>query len=569
MKKKERLPNLSLQELRKQIVLLTAEQKILAHDTFFAELSQFTGVKIHSQKTTQKLIHWLWESHSENGPPAQLKKLREQLVSLEKNAPLPDPSALLSEEEAAQYLGFSSKNALLTLRKSGLGPPSRRLNGGNQVVYSLSGMNFFLLHGTANPSPPSPQPVSLPSVPDEFSERLAPEFHALQKDFLAFLSAYQTNKTFLFRWGATENRRYWRTEVYPEELIKNWLLENHSDKAYGSVVRFLLETAFLRLSPLPSPKPGIVPTPGTYLLLEKKKEGIHTTAITSDNDKDLMAYGIRFCSPITYDRSAKAETFREFLDLILPVKELQALLQEFVGYTLLSNSDFHVCQVWTGNRASGVTHLANIIRKLHEFVHTVPLSAPLRSKPELLLKSSLVIVDDLSVSADEENLRHLIAGRPVDLRFSKGSYWFYTPVTAKWLLTGQELFPIKDRSDELWKQLSIVPFQETVDLNRANTYEQTVTKKELRGVLNWALEGAQRLLKHGHFTRSKASAKALLDARHVDNSVYWYVQENNPEKNDYLLYKSWAETNGFVPENRIRFERLMKEFSLENKEERT
>ena len=565
MKKKETLFGLSLQELRQQIILLTAEQKILAHDLFFAELSQVAGVKIHSEKTIYKLLHRQWESLSENGLLSQLKKLREQLVSLEKTVSLPDPTVLLSEEEAASYLGFSNKKSLSTLRKSGLGPPSRRLSGGRQVVYSLSDMNFFLLHGTANPSPPSSQPVSLLHVQGEFPEKLAPEWNALQKDFLAFLSHYRTNKTFLFRWGTTENRRYWRTEVYPEELIKNWLLENHSDKAYGSVVRFLLETAIFRLPPLPSPKPGIIPTPETYLLIEKTKGGLQTRALKGENDKDFMPYGIRFCSPITYDPSAKPETFGEFLNQILPVKELQALLQEFVGYTLLSNSNFHVCQVWIGEGASGVKQLANIIRKLHEFFHTVPLSAPLRSKPELLLKSSLVTVDDLSVSADEENLRHLFAGRPVDMRFSKGSASFYAPVTAKWLLSGQELFTIKDRSDELWKQLLIVPFRETIDLNRANTYEQTVTKKELRGVLNWALDGARRLLKHGHFTQSKESAKALLDARYVDNSVYWYVQETNPEGIDYLPYKSWAETNGFAPENRIRFERLMKEFSPEDK----
>ena len=563
MQTKEDTSNFSLHGLRKQIVLLTAEQKVLAHDLYFAELSQVAGVKIYSEKTIYKLLHRQYESLSENGPLSQLKKLREQLVSLEKNAPLPDPSALLSEEEAAGYLGFSSKSSLSNLRKSGLGPPSRRLNGGNQVVYSVSGMNFFLLHGTANPSP---QTASIPLVPEEFLERLSPESDSLQKDFLSFLSDCRTDKTFLFRWKTTEKRSYWRTEVYPEELIMDWLIENHSDKANGSVVRFLLETAIFRLPPLSSPKPGIVPTPGTYLLFEKTKEGIHTRELKGENDEDLMAYGIRFSSPTTYDPSAKAEKFREFLDLILPVKELQKLLQEFVGYTVLSNSDFHVCQVWTGKSASGVKQLANIIRKLHEFVHTVPLSAPLRSKPELLLKSSLVVVDDLSMSADEENFRNLIAGRSVDMRFSKGSYWFYTPVSTKWLLTGQELFTIKDKSDELWKQLLIVPFQETIDLNRANTYEQAVTKKELRGVLNWALEGAQRLLKHGHFTQSKESAKALLDARYVDNSVYWYVQENNPRGIDYLPYKSWSENNGFVPENRIYFERLMKEFSTEEKD---
>lgn len=563
MQTKEAASNFSLHGLRKQIVLLTAEQKVLAHDLYFAELSQVAGVKIYSEKTIYKLLHRQHESLSENGPLSQLKKLQEQLISLEKDASLPDPSALLSEEEAAEYLGFSSKSSLSNLRKSGLGPPSRRLNGGNQVVYSLSSMNFFLLHGTANPSP---QTASIPLVPEEFLERLSPEFDSIRKDFLSFLSDYRTNKTFLFRWGATENRSYWRTEVFPEELIMDWLLKNHSDKAYGKVVRFLLDTAILCLPVLPSPKPGIVPTPGEYLRFKKTKQGIHTTEIKSDNDKDFMPYGIRFCSQTPYDPSAKAEKFREFLDLILPVKELQELLQEFVGYTLLSNSDFHVCQVWIGDSASGVKQLGNIIRKLHDFIHTVPLSALLRSKPELLLKSSLVIVDDLSTSADEESLRNLIAGRSVDMRFSKGSYCFYTPVSAKWILYGQELLRIRDKSDELWKQLLILPFQGRIDLNSANKSEQTVIKNELRGVLNWALEGAKRLLKHEHFTRSKESAKALLDARYVDNSVYWYVQENNPRGIDYLPYKSWSENNGFVPENRIYFERLMKEFSTEEKD---
>lgn len=158
MKKKETLFGLSLQELRQQIILLTAEQKILAHDLFFAELSQVAGVKIHSEKTIYKLLHRQWESLSENGLLSQLKKLREQLVSLEKTVSLPDPTVLLSEEEAASYLGFSNKKSLSTLRKSGLGPPSRRLSGGRQVVYSLSDMNFFLLHGTANPSPLPPNP---------------------------------------------------------------------------------------------------------------------------------------------------------------------------------------------------------------------------------------------------------------------------------------------------------------------------------------------------------------------------------------------------------------------------
>jgi putative DNA primase/helicase len=91
-------------------------------------------------------------------------------------------------------------------------------------------------------------------------------------------------------------------------------------------------------------------------------------------------------------------------------------------------------------------------------------------------------------------------------------------------------------------------------------------KEELPGILNWALEGRERLRAKGRFTEPRLSCEALAEYRSESNPARTFLTEQcrsdvnarMPVEVVYQRYKSWATSHGHVALNGASFGKEVK-----------
>lgn len=251
-----------------------------------------------------------------------------------------------------------------------------------------------------------------------------------------------------------------------------------------------------------------------------------------------------------------ATQFEKFLQTVLPDPVVRSRVQEYIGYTLMSDARYQKAQLWLGSGANGKGVLANIVQKLHGNTAAIGLDALDGFSLSVLIGASLIYVDEIpKARINEQILKSLIAGEKVQIDRK-----YETPlsihVRGKWLVLGNHLPAITDHSIGFWRRWDIVPFNVTVKENdRDPLLADNIIRNEMPGVLNWALEGLLRLQKRGAFEPSLplAMQNILSDAKRETNSVQAWFEENDivasesPQSTKdgiYEHYREWCSRNG-------------------------
>src|SRR5262249_4269354 len=131
------------------------------------------------------------------------------------------------------------------------------------------------------------------------------------------------------------------------------------------------------------------------------------------------------------------------------------------------------------------------------------------------------------------------------------------------LILANEKPPIFDRSEGIWNRLLLLIFRRSF-FGQENRELPTLLTSELPGILNWALEGRERLYSVKQFTVPKVSADEKAQYKWESTparswlSDYWL----KGDQNDYIsfggLYKQYAafcKDNGFHALSRMTFNR--------------
>jgi putative DNA primase/helicase len=91
-------------------------------------------------------------------------------------------------------------------------------------------------------------------------------------------------------------------------------------------------------------------------------------------------------------------------------------------------------------------------------------------------------------------------------------------------------------------------------LNREDHGLERALRDELPGILNWALDGLERLTAHGRFTRPPGADEAIVALQDLASPVAAFVRDRcvrdpNAELEVdrlWIAWKEWAEDNGHV-----------------------
>lgn len=345
-----------------------------------------------------------------------------------------------------------------------------------------------------------------------------------------------------------------------ERPALSWLVSNSGGAIVGKdQAKKAVETALLVVPELTKKATDdlLIPLQNGYLRYEAGGFAL------TPPDKEL---GIDYLIKCEYDPLAPTpKRFKTFIEQILPDAAVKGRVQEYLGYTLMSDARFQRGQIWLGNGANGKGVLANIIQEFHANVATLNLAELSGFNLSHLLGSSLIYVDEIPTSKiDDATLKKLLAGETSAIRMH------YRPtvsarVLAKWLILSNTPPTVADQSEGFWRRFDIVPFEVTIpESERDPLLAKKIIDSEMSGVLNWLLTGLERLLKRGRFDPTKPAAIAAYDsyARTRADSVRGWVEDADiglstvaatHKDSVYSTYSCWCKRNGLQAQAAPRF----------------
>jgi putative DNA primase/helicase len=270
--------------------------------------------------------------------------------------------------------------------------------------------------------------------------------------------------------------------------------------------------------------------------------------------------------PYDYVEDAVCPQWFRFLDEVMEGDgERIALLQEWAGYLLTSDTSQHKFLVAEGEGANGKSVLLDVLTAMlgQENVSQVPLEMfgqRFQLTPTIdKLANICAEVGEINAVA-EGTLKQFTAGDRMYFD-RKGIPGVMRYPTARLILATNNRPRFRDRSMGIWRRILLVPFRYTVPPERQDKHLTRKLKGELPGIFLWALAGLKRLRTNGHFTVPQTCAEVLEEYRLESNPARVFITEHLkvadgewlPCASLYDNYVEWSKGNGFEALNSKQF----------------
>jgi len=310
-------------------------------------------------------------------------------------------------------------------------------------------------------------------------------------------------------------------------LIKRCVMMIDKSKFVNAIlIKQILENMFLEyydLSPYESPNVTYINMKSNVLALYKNGE----TDLLPHDEK----YNFTYKLPYDYDAKAESPVFDKFLATSLVDPKLIDVLGEYLGYILNQNSRNHEKVFFAyGDGSNGKSTLINIIKYMFglENISVIELTEMGDETNRALMDGKLLnISSDAKKNGMETSIfKKIASGEPVI-----GKYLFKDKYTIErlpklFIATNKLPFNNGDNSFGFYRRLLLVPFTVTIqEEDKDYDLEAKVIEKELPALLNFAIEGMQRLIHQGCFTEADAMKEALNSYKESSNHVAAFLEE--------------------------------------------
>lgn len=278
--------------------------------------------------------------------------------------------------------------------------------------------------------------------------------------------------------------------------------------------------------------------------------------------------------PFAYDPTVPdPAAWLEFLDSVWPDDpESVALLQEYMGYVLSGRTEQQKMMGLFGPTRSGKGTIGRVLPKLVGRGHVVgPTLASLGTNFGLapLLGKPLAIISDARLGSTPG---HVVVERllsitgedmlTIDRKFREP---WSGKLPTRFLILSNELPRFSDSSGAIAHRLLILQMTESF-LGREDRDLDAKLDAELPAILNWSLEGLDRLNRNRRFTVPAASADAAAMMMDLASPMSAFVREHcelGPGKSVerdrlYLVWKTWCEDNGHESGSKATFGRNLR-----------
>jgi putative DNA primase/helicase len=257
----------------------------------------------------------------------------------------------------------------------------------------------------------------------------------------------------------------------------------------------------------------------------------------------------------------RPQRWMDFLEELWPEDvQAQALLQEWFGLCLAADTSFQKALLIVGPRRSGKGTIARILNALHGEHSNVawPNLHALTSSFGLapLLDKTVAIIPDLRVS------NRIDLQQAVELILNiTGEDWLqvdrkYLPpiqaqIPVRFLLMSNITPRLADAGGAFATRCLALRLEQSF-LGREDRTLEVQLRKELPGILLWAIEGWRRLQKRGYFVQPSTAQEVLDELGRLSTPVQAFVEERCSFEADaevtidelFVQWRKWCEDEG-------------------------
>lgn len=231
--------------------------------------------------------------------------------------------------------------------------------------------------------------------------------------------------------------------------------------------------------------------------------------------------------PYAYDPLAECPQWHRFLDRVLPEREMQALLGEYIGYCFTRDMKLEKMAILYGGGQNGKSVTTDVITAL--------------------LGEENCSHVDLEKLTTDDNHRSLTEGKLANISQENGPNICYSvlktyvsgePLMVKTLykdpklmyqygkvIASYNMLPRTENTEGFYRRWLLFPFRVTIRKEEVDIRLKEKLCRELPGILNWVLKALQRLNMNRQFTISREAEEALQQYKLNSNSALRFLQE--------------------------------------------
>ncbi len=316
---------------------------------------------------------------------------------------------------------------------------------------------------------------------------------------------------------------------------------------------------------------AVIPTNDRILInlnngtLEVKADKV---TLSPHDRNDFMTYVLDY----DYDDTATSPIFDTFLNKVIPDAQTHKGLQEFTGHIFSQGLKMEKCAVLYGSGANGKSVFFEIISAM---VGTKNMSSKglgmlcqlgdrgdnHRSETENKLVNYSSEIN--ATGSDIDMFKTYTSEEPVSARRLYKDVYTFRP-TAKLIFNANKLPTVTEKTDAYFRRFLIFPFNITIEEeDQDRSLHTKIIRKEMSGVLNWAIAGLVRLIEKKTsakydgrvtFTTSPEMGDAIENFKRESNSVLLFAEEYGikadedkftSSKDLYEAYSSFCMESGY------------------------
>jgi putative DNA primase/helicase len=306
---------------------------------------------------------------------------------------------------------------------------------------------------------------------------------------------------------------------------------------------------------------------GTFEITSKKRK------LREFRRSDFLTHQL----PFEYDPEAKAPFFKKYLDEVLPDKDKQKVFAEFCGYIFMKPSVLKLEKmlILYGTGANGKSVFFDILNALLgiQNISNYSLQSLTNSNGYYRAKIGNKLVNyasEINGKLETDIFKQMASGEPIEARLPYGDPFILNEY-AKLIFNCNTLPKDVEHTDAFFRRFTIIIFDVTIpDDKKDSQLANKIIDHELSGVFNWMLQGLDRLLKQGKFSKCEAIENALIDYEKQSDSVKMFIEEfeykNSTNyttiKDLYIQYKGFCIEDGFRPVNKSNFMKRLRHFKI-------
>lgn len=228
----------------------------------------------------------------------------------------------------------------------------------------------------------------------------------------------------------------------------------------------------------------------------------------------------RYVLPYNYDSNATCQMFMKYLDRVLPDKDTQKVLAEYIGW-IFTSLKLEKCLFLYGSGRNGKSVFVDIIEALlgkenisHESLSDMCGENGDRSRANLGGKLLNTCSDVAPNAFSGDIFKRIASGEPISSRLLYKDVATLTDY-AKMIFCLNELPKTNDKSNGYFRRFLIAPFGVQIPKQEVDPrLAEKIISTELPGIMNWVLEGRRRLITQSGFTESSLCQKQLEEYRY-------------------------------------------------------